>query len=135
MLNTLGVSRMHLTKYWNMICVVELHVYQTITLRYWFNLVSIVTVNKVSLKVNLNNSVKICGFFGRIFRVVGRAMNRKYTSAKTAAWVEEAAAKRTDAKEGVRVVKVMFPIEEELGEEDIRLNDIGDSFPNAIWPG
>lgn len=65
-------------------------------------------------------------------------MKRKYTSAKTAAWVEEveAAAKRTDAKEGVRMVKVMFPLdEEELGNEETRPNDIGDSFPNAIWPG
>lgn len=62
-------------------------------------------------------------------------MKRKYIS-KTGPWLEETAVKRSDTIEGVRMVKVMFPLEDEsVVEERGRSDDIGDNFQNAIWPG
>lgn len=95
-------------------------------------------VDQVSIpQSGLYNCVNIFGIVGRSFEVRGWAMMRKYTS-KTGAWLEEKEArtkKRSNGKEGVRVVKVMFPLEEEMEAVELRPNDIADSFPNAIWPG
>lgn len=85
--------------------------------------------------------VGICGFFGRALKIVGRAMKRKYV-AKIGAWSEEATSVANGpsvaaSKDGVRVVKVMFPVENDAEEVDAAqpADDISDSFPNAIWPG